>query len=106
MVLSVPGGEDVYLTSRNLTLDVDGEKMEWEDPTGQDQQEVEQVVGRLLQVDIGRSRLRRIASASRVSGTIGGIKFRLTDSHKRKISSLLAMPQKSTFSSGTTGSTL
>lgn len=102
MVFSVPGGEDVYVTDRTLTLDVDGDVMEWEDPAAQDQQQAEQVVGRLLQIGMERDRLRRIANASSVTGTIGGIEFRLTSSHKERLASLLAMPQESPSASSPT----
>jgi hypothetical protein len=73
MTLSTGGSSELYLGDRTLLIQADDEQFEWPDPQGNRQNQPERVVGMIVQLTAGIDQLRAMATADRLSGTIGSV---------------------------------
>lgn len=73
------GGEPLTLQNRNVVINADADRLEWSDVQHRRLGETVTVRnGTLADVELSRDQLETLARAENVSGSIGGVDFRIT----------------------------
>lgn len=85
------GGEPLTLQNRNVVLNANAEKLTWADAQNRHVGETVTVGnGTLAEVEVSHDQLATIGRAQNVTGTIGGIDFRLTNERLSPVRLLLS----------------
>lgn len=85
------GGEPLTLQNRNVVLNANTERLTWDDVQNRHLGGTVTVRnGTLAEVEVSRDQLATIGRAERVSGSVGGIDFRLPNERRSPIRHLLS----------------
>ncbi|PEN14162.1 hypothetical protein CRI94_03730 [Longibacter salinarum] len=71
------GAERVEITSTDVRLWVDGERLDWENPFPYPEDERRSVRGTLVQITATKDQFKKIAESEEVRGKLGGFEFTL-----------------------------
>jgi hypothetical protein len=79
----------LYIGERTLVIAADGERFMWEDPRHDRDNEPERVVGTVARITADIAQLRAMATAERVTGEIGSVRFTMRSRSQARIQSFL-----------------
>lgn len=89
VVFSRDGDSEAWMDLRNLSMEMDGETLQWRESSRQEST-VRILPGEFTRVSLSLDQFSRMAAAQTVSGSLGGVPFRLSYSERHSFRDLLA----------------